>query len=111
MGMEEGTSAELPARELGVVVGEPARFRFFSSSLRRDDRAGSVVEREADLDELPEIETTLPAEAGEAGQVVPVTLRASVTEIGTLRLECVDGKGRAWKVEFNVRGEGAGAAT
>jgi hypothetical protein len=109
MGMEEGTSAELPARELGVVVGEPARFRFFASSLRRDDRAGSVVEREADLDELPEIETTLPAEAGEAGQVVPVTLRASVTEIGTLRLECVDGKGRAWKVEFNVRGEGAGA--
>ncbi|MFL5261158.1 MAG: Hsp70 family protein [Anaeromyxobacteraceae bacterium] len=110
MGMEEGTSAELPARELGVVVGEPARFRFFASSVRRDDHAGSVVEREADLDELPEIETTLPAEAGEAGQVVPVTLRASVTEIGTLRLECVDGKGRAWKVEFNVRGEGAEAS-
>jgi hypothetical protein len=107
MGMEEGTSAELPAKELGIVVGEPTRFRFFASSTRRGDAPGSVVEREADLDELPEIETTLPAEAGEAGQVVPVSLRASVTEIGTLRLECVDGKGRAWKVEFNVRGEGA----
>jgi hypothetical protein len=95
MGMEEGTSAELPARELGVVVGEPARFRFFASSTRREDHAGSVVEREVDLDELPEIETTLPAEAGESGQVVPVTLRASVTEIGALRLECVDAKGRA----------------
>jgi hypothetical protein len=107
MGMEEGTSAELPAKELGVVVGEPARFRFFASSTRRGDAPGSVVEREADLDELPEIETTLPAEAGEAGQVVPVTLRASVTDVGTLRLECVDAKGRAWKVEFDVRGEGA----
>ncbi len=104
MGMEEGTSAELPSRELGVVVGEPASFRFFASSSRRDDRAGSVVEREAELDELPPIETTLPADSGQAGQVVPVTLRAHVTAIGTLELECADAAGRAWKVEFNVRG-------
>jgi Hsp70 protein len=107
MGMEEGSRAELPSRELGLVVGEPARFRFFASSLRRDDRPGTVVEREAELDELPPIETNLPAESGEAGQVVPVSLRAQVTEIGTLELECADAKGRAWKVEFNLRGEGA----
>jgi Hsp70 protein len=104
MGMEEGTRAELPSRELGLVVGEPARFRFFASSVRRDDVVGSVVEREAELDELPPIETTLPAESGEAGQVVPVSLRAHVTEIGTLELEAADAKGRAWKVEFDVRG-------
>jgi len=107
MGMEEGSRAELPSRELGLVVGEPARFRFFASSLRRDDRVGTIVEREADLDELPPIEATLPVESGEAGQVVPVSLRAHVTEIGTLELECADAKGRAWKVEFNLRGEGA----
>jgi hypothetical protein len=105
MGMEEGTRAELPARELGVVVGEPARFRFFASSVRRDDKVGTVVEREAELDELPPIETTLPAEGADAGQVIPVSLRAHVTEIGTLELECADAQGHAWKVEFNVRGE------
>ena len=105
MGMEEGTRAELPRRELGVVVGEPARFRFFASAVRREDEVGTVVEREAELDELPPIETTLPAEAGEAGQVVPVSLRAHVTEIGTLELECADARGRAWKVEFSLRGE------
>jgi hypothetical protein len=113
MGMEEGTRAELPGRELGLVVGEPARFRFFSSSARRDDQVGSVVEREAELDELPPIETTLPAENGQAGQsgdVVPVTLRAHVTEIGTLELECADAQGRAWKVEFDLRGEARGEA-
>jgi len=103
MGMEEGTRAELPSRELGLVVGEPARFRFFASSLRHDDRVGSVVEREAELEELAPIETTLPAASGEAGQVVPVSLRAHVTEIGTLELEAADEKGRAWKVEFNLR--------
>ncbi len=107
MGMEEGSRAELPSRELGLVVGEPARFRFFASSVRRDDRPGTVVEREAELDELPPIEATLPAESGEAGQVIPVSLRAHVTEIGTIELECADAKGRAWKVEFNLRGEGA----
>ena len=107
MGMEEGARAELPSRELGLVVGEPARFRFFASSVRRDDRPGTVVEREAELDELPPIEATLPAESGEAGQVIPVSLRAHVTAIGTLELECADAKGRAWKVEFNLRGEGA----
>ena len=73
----------------------------------RDDRVGTIVEREADLDALPPIEATLPVESGEAGQVVPVSLRAHVTEIGTLELECADAKGRAWKVEFNLRGEGA----
>ena len=39
-GMEEGTEAELPPHELGVVVGEPVRFRFFGSSVRREDQAG-----------------------------------------------------------------------
>ncbi len=103
MGMEEGTSAELPHAELGLVVGERAHFRFFSSSTRREDRPGTVVEREAELEELPPIETLLPAESGEAGQVVPVKLRAHVTEIGTLELGAVDAKSREWKVEFNLR--------
>jgi hypothetical protein len=102
MGMEEGTDAQLEA-ELGLVVGEPAPFRFFASSLRHDDHVGTIVEREAELDELPPIETTLPADAAEVGQVVPVKLRAHVTEIGTLELTAVDERGRAWKVEFNLR--------
>jgi hypothetical protein len=103
MGMEEGTSAELPHRELGLVVGERAQFRFFSSSTRREDAPGTVVEREAELEELPPIEAELAAGDAEAGQVVPVTLRAHVTEIGTLELEAVDERQRAWKVEFNLR--------
>jgi hypothetical protein len=103
MGMEEGTSADLPGEELGLVVGEPAHFRLFASATRRDDEVGTVVEREADLDELPPVETTLPAEDRAPGDVVPVHLRAHVTEIGTLQLECVDQKERAWRLEFNLR--------
>ena len=31
-GMEEGTQADVPPQEFGLVVGEPTQFRFFASS-------------------------------------------------------------------------------
>lgn len=110
-GMEEGTSVELPAQELGLIVGEPVRFRFFSSSVRREDTAGAELEDAPErLEELPPIEVTLPPEGRRSGDVVPVSLRASVTEIGTLLLEAVAHKpavpDERWKIEFNVRGDG-----
>ncbi|HRX69959.1 MAG: Hsp70 family protein [Gammaproteobacteria bacterium] len=107
-GMEEGTQAELPPQEVGLVVGEPVRFRFFGSSVRRVDQVGTVLEQWApeELEELEEIEANLPAEDRQPGDVVPVRLHAAVTEVGTLRLEAVSRTGaETWKVEFDVRGE------
>ncbi len=43
-GMEEGTDAELPAQEFGLVVGEPVHFRFFGSSVRRQDQVGTLLD-------------------------------------------------------------------
>jgi hypothetical protein len=113
IGMEEGSRADLAGEELGVIVGETATFRLFSSALRREDRAGDVVEDVGALEELPPVETALPGEGHVAGEVVPVRLRAHVTELGTLELECVDRGGAAWRLEWNLRtapgagGEGA----
>jgi hypothetical protein len=107
MGMEEGTSAELPGEEVGLVVGEPARFRLFASSTRREDRPGDVVEDESELAEMAPVEATLPAEGRAPGDVVPVRLRAQVSEIGTLELECVERGGGAWRLEWNLRAEPA----
>jgi hypothetical protein len=102
-GMEEGTQADVPPQEFGLVVGEPTRFRFFSSSTRRDDRVGDFLEDPRDLEELPPIETALD---GASGALVPVNLQAAVTELGALELRCLqkDGKGK-WKLELNVRAE------
>jgi hypothetical protein len=89
------------------VVGEPVRFRFFGSSVRREDPVGVLLEEWSaeELEELEEIQATLPAEARSPGEVIPVRLRASVTEVGTLRLEAMPRTGSEhWKVEFNVRG-------
>ena len=105
-GMEEGTEAGAPPQEFGLVVGEPVRFRFFGSAVRRDDQVGTLLEDwpPGQLEELEEIEATLPADSRTPGDVVPVRLRASVTEVGTLRLEAMPRSGgEHWKVELNVR--------
>ncbi len=100
-GMEEGSEVELD-EPFGLYVGEPASFRFFGSSTRRDDHVGTVAAPDA-LDELAPIETTLE---GDEGALVPVRLHARVTEIGTLELSAVeDGGGRRWKLSYNVRVE------
>lgn len=108
-GMEEGSEAALPEQEFGLVVGEPVRFRFFGSSVRRQDEVGTRLDfwDEDELQELEEIEVNLPAEERTPGAIVRVKLHARVTETGTLELEAlpVDGSER-WKVEFDVRGDG-----
>jgi hypothetical protein len=105
-GMEEGSEAELPPQEFGLVVGEPVRFRFFGSSVRRHDQVGTLLEYwdDEEIQELEGIEATLPAEGRTPGEVVPVRLSAAVTETGTLRLEALPRGGEErWKVEFEVR--------
>jgi len=110
-GMEEGTSADVPGQELGVVVGEKVRFRFFGSSVRGKDPVGKALERWKgdELVELAPIEVDLPAEGRTEGDVVPVKLRSSVTEVGTLLLEAVPlqpkKKDERWKVELSVRSD------
>ncbi|MEN8175758.1 MAG: Hsp70 family protein, partial [Pseudomonadota bacterium] len=106
-GMEEGSGAELPPQEFGLIVGEPVHFRFFGSSVRRHDQVGTLLEYwdEEEIQELEGIEATLPAEGRAPGEVVPVRLSAAVTETGTLRLEALPRGGEErWKVEFEVRG-------
>jgi molecular chaperone DnaK (HSP70) len=103
-GMEEGTKADVPPQEFALVVGEPTVFRFFASSVRREDHVGDMIDdavRNEDFEEVAPIETTL---SGESGRLVPVNLQAAVTEVGTLELRCLEkgGKGR-WKLEMNVR--------
>jgi molecular chaperone DnaK (HSP70) len=102
-GMEEGTEIAIPGQEFGLLVGEPAEFRFFGSTARKHDPAGAMVEDYRDeLEELSPMQVNLPATDG-AGQLVPVSLETVVTETGVLQLWCVARDGRRWKLEFNVR--------
>ena len=111
-GMEEGTEAEIPGNEVGLVVGAPARFRFFSSSKRIDDQAGMQLDR-WDPDELVEsepVELTLSRQSNDdsasGDPFVPVRFASRVTELGMFELWCHSTKSdERWKMEFNVRDE------
>ena len=103
-GMEEGTESDVPGQEFGLVVGEPAEFRFLGSTIRRADTVGTLLDEwEGQIDELAPMSTTLES-PGKEGRTVPVHLHSKVTEVGTLELSCIsrDGK-QKWKLEFSVR--------
>jgi hypothetical protein len=102
-GMEEGTNAHIPGREFGLVVGQSAEFRFFTSAARKNDQPGDLIEDFGDeLEELSPMEVSFDA-AENSSEIVPVSFETVVTETGMLQLWCVARDGRRWKLEFNVR--------
>ena len=107
-GMEEGSEVLIEGRDLALVTGQPAEFRFFSSEVRSGDAPGEIIpDAERELLEISLLEVDLAAvEDMPAGQPVPVQINAVVTELGTLELWMKHAKSdRRWKVEFQVRTE------
>lgn len=107
-GMEEGTELLIEGQEFGLVTGQPAEFRFFSSEVRSGDTPGDILPNaERELEETSLIEINLPPmDDVPAGQVLPVQINPVVTELGTLELWMKHvSSGHRWKVEFQVRTE------
>lgn len=116
MGMEEGTSCDVPSDEIGLVVGEPALFRFFSSTCRPEDKPGTVLDQSSVSDGLTEgttleetdpIETVFSTDDSDSNdEYVPVRFQSHITELGQLEIWCRDTQSdRRWKLEFSVRDE------
>jgi hypothetical protein len=107
-GMEEGTEVNVPSAEIGLVVGEPAQFRFFSSPMRKQDKPGDLVANwlPEELAETDSLEATLPADDSIEDGHVPVRFQSKITELGMFELWCVSAKSdQRWKLEFSVRDE------
>ncbi|HND52790.1 MAG TPA: Hsp70 family protein [Pirellulaceae bacterium] len=106
-GMEEGTESDVPSADIGLVVGEPAHFRFFSSNVRKQDKPGELLPQWSDeeLAETDSLEATLPVDDEKPDEhYVPVRFHSHVTELGMFELWCVNAaSGRRWKLEFSVR--------
>ncbi len=107
-GMQEGTELLIEGRTFGLVTGQAAEFRFFSSTVRSGDMPGQILpDAERELEETSLLEVELPALPDvSAGQVVPVQIESVVTELGTLELWMKHtNSDRRWKIEFEVRTE------
>ncbi len=103
-GMEEGTQTDVKSREVGLKVGQRGRFRFFSSTTRKQDEAGTYLRNwdETELEETSPLEVELSASEGE--QVVPVRFQSRITELGVFELWCKSTRNdQSWKLELNVR--------
>ena len=112
-GLEEGSNVSVPAEGIGLLVGEPTEFRFFSSTNRQEDQIGGILPQwnEDDIEEHPPLVAELPADESAAspiGSLVPVRLETVLTDIGTLQLWCHDVRSEGkWKLEFELRDEEA----
>jgi hypothetical protein len=108
-GMEEGTECDVPAGHVGLIVGEPATFRFFSSASRKTDAPGALVGHwdEDEIVETDSLEATLPADPEHHdGHYLPVRFQSRLTELGVFELWCVSTTtDDRWKLEFSVRDE------
>jgi hypothetical protein len=105
-GMEEGTSLDVPSGEFGLIVGEPATFRFFSSAVRQADKAGDLLPawRDDELAETDSLEAKLPRDDAVEDDFVPVRFQSQITELGVFELWCQSTKSsNRWKLEFSVR--------
>jgi molecular chaperone DnaK (HSP70) len=107
-GMEEGAVSELKDRELELLTNRPVRFRLFSSSDRVGDKPGDVLTVSGDsLAELPPIYTVLRFARSSHDTALSVHLRARLTELGALELECVaratGNEQDRWKLNFDLR--------
>ena len=105
-GMEEGTSIDVPSGEFGLVVGEPATFRFFSSPVRKTDQPGDLLPSWSvdEISETDSLEALLPRDEALDDDFVPVRFHSQLTELGVFELWCQSTKSpNRWKLEFSVR--------
>ena len=105
-GMEEGTELDVPSGEIGLVHGEQAEFRFYSSAVRQEDQPGAMLKQwdEGELSETSSLVATLPTDETVTEPYIPVTFQSRITELGMFELWCVSTQSdERWKLEFSVR--------
>jgi molecular chaperone DnaK (HSP70) len=105
-GAEEGEEVTLKGQTFLLRVGQPVRFRLFSSSFDNAHRAGELILLTDGYHELPEIAVVLESKLGTGGDL-KVALHAGLTEVGTLEVSCVavDDPQRRYKLELALRSE------
>ncbi|KJY84851.1 molecular chaperone DnaK [Vibrio galatheae] len=118
-GTEEGHEIRLSGRRFSLTLGEPVRFNLLTTthdtlSNHTAIQNGVMVDIDPDLfAPLPPYISTLQGEGVElqANQKerVEVQLACQLTEVGTLKMECVnlDDDSKRWELEFEVRNQQA----
>lgn len=118
-GTDEGHEIRLSGRRFSLTLGEPVRFNLLTSTHdtlthNTEIQNGVMVEVDPDIfSPLPPYISTLESEGTDlqANQKerVEVQLACQLTEVGTLKMECVsvESDNKRWELEFEVRNQKA----
>jgi hypothetical protein len=104
-GAEEGQTLELDSQDLHLVANRPVSFRLYSSLTRVDDSVGQLIGKSDAVDLHLHAPLNAVIRFGKTGErLVPVKLRAHLTEVGTLEV-WADSKisEHHWRLQFELR--------
>jgi len=105
-GTEEAHELILAQQKFSLRLGEPVQFHLYSSNADHDYQAGEIITideqmlNEQHFISLPPLVAVLDKTESDS---VAVSLAATLTEVGTLNIECVGDNNQRWLVEFQIR--------
>jgi len=103
-GLDEGSVIDLPQMKYEVRTNEPVSFDIFHSSYRSGDIAGRVVTIDDSFSSMAPIQTIIRFGKSGKSKIIPVTMGAEYTEMGTLSMYCNSGvSDHKWKLQFQLR--------
>ncbi len=103
-GLDEGSHIELCDHEFEVRTNQPVSFDVYSSSYRSGDKAGTVVDIDGTLTPMPPVRTVINFGKKETTRLIPVSIEAQYTEMGTLAMNCRSRvSDHQWALHFQLR--------
>ncbi|MDP2179802.1 Hsp70 family protein [Methylicorpusculum sp.] len=105
-GCEEGHEIVLQDRQFGLRLGQPVRFHLVSTTGDAEFKPGEIATITDDrFQTLPPLAVALAATEHSSSEQEIVKLAVTLTEIGTLKIQCVSVKdsNQRWDVEFQIR--------
>ena len=112
-GLDEGSKIDLSHMEYEVIANQPVSFDLYSSSYRSGDIAGDIFEIDDTIVPMTPVQTIIKFGSKSEKKIIPVTIGAEYTEMGTLSMFCRSGvSDHKWELQFQLRNqEEKGVAT
>lgn len=104
-GSEENNEIILKERQFSLRLGQPVSFHLVSLTGGKDYQAGEIVTINDDFHPLPPLAIAFEHEDYAQDTEVEVQLSATLSEVGTLQIQCISNeeKPRRWNVQFQIR--------
>lgn len=104
-GSEENNEIILKDRQFSLRLGQPVSFHLVSLTGGKDYQAGEIVTLNDDFHPLPPLAVAFEHEDYAQNTEVEVQLSATLSEVGTLQIQCIstEEKSRRWNVQFQIR--------